>query len=549
MSSSSKNNNNNNSSSSSTIRRSSRKRTLPTHSTYLGPLPSIEEKHLQLALKLSKEEHQHSSNKKSKILIQSTTPPIYYPTLQEWHEGPMLFLNKKLPEILKFGVCKIIPPVSASLHGQVAFKNMDHMKIPTKKQHINNLTQGIPFKLGKTYTSLKQFRDVAQQMKETWQEKLLQSGRDPNKEEDWEDIYWSLQDGSYAEECIVEYGNDISTDEIGSGFPIHTSTSPIVGENNNKSGTTKNYWYLPHFPYSPGCVLRKLKSRINGINVPWLYFGMPFTTFTWHIEDNALSSVNFHHFGATKTWYVVPPSAQKDFDTIFKTSIIARIEKEPELLHHLVTTMNPTVLSSHHIPVYRVQQKQGEYVITLPGAYHSGFSHGFNIGEAVNFAMVDWLEQGRLCRNVYRSIGRSPVIAYDKILWSLGLDGGKELIQIFGGITCLLTLYNELLVSLKEELGLRENCYVLYPDMKTCKMPKEDPFDDEFDHVRRCNFCQQPCTLSGIVCGECKTNIYCVRHIGKGCLCPSNQKVLVFWKSIEELFEIVKEVEKKLDTA
>ena len=39
--------------------------------------------------------------------------------------------------------------------------------------------------------------------------------------------------------------------------------------------------------------------------------------------------------------------------------------------------------------MYRVLQNAGEFVLTLPQAYHGGFSYGFNCGEAVNFGVSE----------------------------------------------------------------------------------------------------------------------------------------------------------------
>lgn len=41
----------------------------------------------------------------------------------------------------------------------------------------------------------------------------------------------------------------------------------------------------------------------------------------------------------------------------------------------------------HQVPVCRLQQLPGQFVVTFPKAYHAGFSYGFNCGEAVNFAV------------------------------------------------------------------------------------------------------------------------------------------------------------------
>lgn len=91
-------------------------------------------------------------------------------------------------------------------------------------------------------------------------------------------------------------------------------------------------------------------------------------------------------------------------------------EQQPDLLFQLVTLMSPGRLKRHGCRVYCADQRPNEFVITFPRAYHSGFNHGFNFNEAVNFALPDWIPNGLRCVNRYREIKKNPVFSHDELL-------------------------------------------------------------------------------------------------------------------------------------
>ena len=91
------------------------------------------------------------------------------------------------------------------------------------------------------------------------------------------------------------------------------------------------------------------KNDINGINLPWLYIGMRYATFCWHYEDLMLNSLNYNHWGAPKQWYSVPVSHLTKFEKVCKQKLAGLLEKDPNLLHDMVTMVSPAFLAQHKV--------------------------------------------------------------------------------------------------------------------------------------------------------------------------------------------------------
>ncbi|KXS18888.1 JmjC-domain-containing protein [Gonapodya prolifera JEL478] len=141
-------------------------------------------------------------------------------------------------------------------------------------------------------------------------------------------------------------------------------------------------------------ILKKITINIPGITSPYVYFGMWKATFAWHLEDVDLYSINYLHFGAPKTWYFVPPQHKERLERIAQSLFPADAKRCTEFLRHKEFVMSPTFLRQWGIPCHRICQRQGEFIVTFPGAYHQGFNCGLNCAEAVNFGTDRWIETG-----------------------------------------------------------------------------------------------------------------------------------------------------------
>ena len=105
--------------------------------------------------------------------------------------------------------------------------------------------------------------------------------------------------------------------------------------------------------------------------------------------------------------------------------------------------VSPELLRQHNIPVVRMVQYPGEWIISAPGAYHSGFNHGYNCAESTNFATSSWLPFGAVarpcdCRKDSVQIQVRP--APDRLLSAglHGLDAQEPKVSLLRAVDCLV---------------------------------------------------------------------------------------------------------------
>lgn len=91
------------------------------------------------------------------------------------------------------------------------------------------------------------------------------------------------------------------------------------------------------------------KKDISGINIPWLYVGMKYSTFCWHYEDLMLYSINYNHWGKPKLWYCIPEDHRERFEKACKSKIALLFKKDPNILLDIITMISPAYLQQQKV--------------------------------------------------------------------------------------------------------------------------------------------------------------------------------------------------------
>jgi hypothetical protein len=380
--------------------------------------------------------------------------------------------------------------------------------------------------------------------------------------ENLERDYWDIVE-TQSHEVDVDYGNDIDTSEVGSGFPISQRGRSVNSPNFQKSelddlpepefGTEEYYretfWNLNNIPNSKNSVLRHLKVGINGINIPWLYFGCLFSTFCWHNEDNYMYSINYHHRGAPKQWYGVPGTKQDadGVERVFKNYLSMKMRDVPDLLHHITTSFSPRILNQEGVRVCKLLQHAGEFIVTFPRAFHGGFSLGPNCGEAVNFALHDWIPHAVDANERYRTFARPSVFSHDRLVYTMA-----HWVQELRTKEICSSLARELRRLKNEELLLRaklikagvrdvSNDVTLPPN----RLDQLDEESADYDDKRLCHSCKHICFFSAVCCECSESKVSCLRHSHYMCRCSIKRKYLLIWTKETEMNDAIARVERR----
>ncbi|AQK83540.1 lysine-specific demethylase JMJ703 isoform X1 [Zea mays] len=496
--------------------------------------------------------------------------PVYYPTEEEFQDT-LKYIEIIRPTAEPYGICRIVPPASWKPPCLLKEKNIwECSKFSTRVQKVDKLQNRKSPKKSRRGGMMKKRRKIS----ETEENNHHQIGMQQNQErfgfepgpeftlqmfqkyaDDFSDQYFmkdkcrdsppSVEDieGEYwriverpTEEIEVIYGADLETGTFGSGFPkLCPEMKSDVEDKYAQSG-----WNLNNLPRLQGSVLSFEGGDISGVLVPWLYVGMCFSSFCWHVEDHHLYSLNYMHWGAPKMWYGVPGKDAVNLEAAMRKHLPELFEEQPDLLHNLVTQFSPSLLKSEGVPVYRCVQHEGEFVLTFPRAYHAGFNCGFNCAEAVNVAPIDWLPVGQNAVDLYREQARKITISHDKLL----LGAAREAIRAQWDILFLKrnssvnlrwksicgpdsTICKSLKARIEMELVQRQNI------SSPCQSRK---MDSEFDSTdRECALCYYDLHLSASGCPCSPEKYACLVHAKQLCSCDWDKRFFLFRYDVNEL--------------
>ncbi|XP_006863826.1 PREDICTED: lysine-specific demethylase 4C [Chrysochloris asiatica] len=288
----------------------------------------------------------------------------FRPTLEQFQDFNKCLAYMESKGAHRAGLAKVIPP--KGWKPRKSYDDIDDLLIPAPIQQMVTGQSGLftQYNIQKKPMTVREFRELANSDKYCTPKHL-----------DYEDLerkYWKNL----------------------------TFVAPIYGADINGSLYDEgvNEWNISRLNTVLDVVEEDCGISIEGVNTPYLYFGMWKTTFAWHTEDMDLYSINYLHFGEPKSWYAIPPEHGKRLERLAHGFFPNSSQGCEAFLRHKMTLISPSVLKKYGIPFNKITQEAGEFMITFPYGYHAGFNHGFNCAESTNFASVRWIDYGKVAK-------------------------------------------------------------------------------------------------------------------------------------------------------
>uniref|UniRef100_A0A803M7N2 Uncharacterized protein n=1 Tax=Chenopodium quinoa TaxID=63459 RepID=A0A803M7N2_CHEQI len=376
---------------------------------------------------------------------------------------------------------------------------------------------------------------------------MHQAQREPS-EQNIEGEFWRIVEKP-TEEIEVLYGTDTISEKLGCNF----SVSSNLGQASDSIEGVSSNWDLNHLNKLPGSLLSFETLDSSGILAPQLHIGMCFSSLPWTVSEHHLYKLQYLHLGAPRIWYSTPGCDSHKFEVIAKRHFPASGKDHLERTHRPDRQLSPTILKSEGIPVYRCIQRPGEFVLFLPGAYHSGFDCGFSCSVSAVFAPLEWLPHGQLSTELYREKRRKTLISYDKVLlraadealkaqWE-SLLRGKKTPKV---LTWKETLGKDrvLAKTLKERIRSETRSREYLSSASMSRKMEEAVNGD--GRKLECSVCCYDLYMSAVSC-PCNHNRYsCLLHAKHFCSCPWTEKIFHFRYEISELNILAEATEGKL---
>ncbi|KAJ7993506.1 hypothetical protein DPEC_G00273120 [Dallia pectoralis] len=286
----------------------------------------------------------------------------FRPTMEEFKDFAKYIAYMETQGAHRAGLAKVIPP--KGWKPRQVYETIDNMVIPAPIMQVVTGQSGLftQYNIQKKSMTVAEYRQLANSRKYC-----------TPRHKDFDDLerkYW--KNLTFVSPI---YGADVS----GSIY------DPDISE-----------WNISHLNTLLDMVEQECGIVIEGVNTPYLYFGMWKTTFAWHTEDMDLYSINYLHFGEPKSWYTVPPEHGKRLERLAQGFFPGSSQGCDAFLRHKMTLISPSILKKYSIPFDRVTQEAGEFMVTFPYGYHAGFNHGFNCAESTNFATLRWVDYGKM---------------------------------------------------------------------------------------------------------------------------------------------------------